>query len=91
MSLSKGKCWYSNNCLHFVKHGGVPLLRIVKYSKTVYSIEQWGQKANRGFINCSTGLPPLSEKQSYPICLEHSVFCSVSHTLKKIPKSTFLE
>jgi hypothetical protein len=25
MSLSKSKCWYSNNCLHFIKRG-VPLL-----------------------------------------------------------------
>ncbi len=24
MSLSKSKCWYSNNCLHFLKHA-VPL------------------------------------------------------------------
>ena len=25
MSLSKSKCWYSKNCLHFLKHA-VPLL-----------------------------------------------------------------
>jgi hypothetical protein len=24
MSLSQSKCWYSNNCLHFLKHA-VPL------------------------------------------------------------------
>jgi hypothetical protein len=25
MSISKGKCWYSNNCLHFLKRA-VPLI-----------------------------------------------------------------
>ena len=29
MSLSKSKWWYSNNCLHFLKHA-VPL-KIVKF------------------------------------------------------------
>ena len=27
MSLTKSKCWYSNNCLHFLKHA-VPLEKV---------------------------------------------------------------
>ena len=30
MSLSKSKCWYSNNCLHFLK-GAVPLKRCILF------------------------------------------------------------
>jgi hypothetical protein len=26
MSLSKSKCWYSNNCLHFLKLGLISLI-----------------------------------------------------------------
>ncbi len=33
MSLSKSKCWYSNNCLHFLKHA-VPLNTAVNFFTT---------------------------------------------------------
>ena len=32
MSLSKNKCWYSNNCLHFLKRA-IPTWRDLLFSK----------------------------------------------------------
>jgi hypothetical protein len=40
MSLSKSKCWYSNNCLHFLKHA-VPLFPVL--------LNQDGQAAMHAF------------------------------------------
>jgi hypothetical protein len=38
MSLSKSKCWYSNNCLQFLKHA-VPSLQMLK--KKLLTILDW--------------------------------------------------
>jgi hypothetical protein len=39
MSLSKSKCWYSNNCLHFLKRA-VPLDYITQHFQSLNSFLQ---------------------------------------------------
>jgi hypothetical protein len=39
MSLSKSKCWFSNNCLHSLKHT-VPLLCLVVLELVLWAVSQ---------------------------------------------------
>jgi hypothetical protein len=46
MSLSKSKCWYSNNCLHFVKRT-VPLVGYYSASNSIKNPDrQWAVNVN---------------------------------------------
>jgi len=58
MSLSRGKCLYSNNCLHFLKHA-VPLLKhftcvtyCSRHEQDCYSIaNEQDRTVQNGMIN----------------------------------------
>jgi len=55
--LSKSKCWYSNNCLHFLKHAGPLEMQLgndnnsckvnFEYCSYEYSFEDQGK-----FVDC---------------------------------------
>ncbi len=51
MSLSKSKCWYSNNCLHFVKRT-VPL-KAIAHSLKVNNAEKNQKDSNVQILSLS--------------------------------------
>ncbi len=77
MSLSKRKCWYSNNCLYFIKRA-VPLeaLELI----TIFS------NSERGFCDVITLRPKLVQPKRSKVAIltnfcEQCVFCKFSQIL----------